>query len=450
MSVPVPPVVTQAFGFDADPAFITVPIPDTQPIDPVRASYEFGFPPVTFAPEVSGGLPPDGRDFNGILNTVTAHCAYIQAGQPYAFNAAVPAALTGYGAGAQLGMSDGSGFWFNLTANNAVDPDTSTTSANGWTAGYVYGFTTITGLTGGTVTLTNLQHRRGTIVLSGTLTSNLQLVFPTLLREWRIVNQCTGAFTVTVKTAAGTGVVVPAGSFSSPVSVYGDGTNLYPVVAPFVLPLSVAPTPDSIVQRNSTGYVFGVYLNQSSAVEVPTIGAVFVQNTAVDGFLRKISLTNFQSQLTLSLIGGTAANIQIPQSAVTQHSAALFASPTLTGNPTAPTPSPGDNDTSIATTAFVVAARQKACGGRVTGSTGALVGSFNVNSCTRTTTGNYTIDITAAGFTAAPFPTANITAVGINADNIYIVANGAAQLLVQIRLGTTPVDRDFSFNVLGV
>ncbi len=35
---------------------------------------------------------------------------------------------------------------------------------------------------------------------------------------------------------------------------------------------------------------------------------------------------------------------------------APLASPALTGNPTAPTPSPGDNDTSIATTAFVAAA----------------------------------------------------------------------------------------------
>jgi hypothetical protein len=35
---------------------------------------------------------------------------------------------------------------------------------------------------------------------------------------------------------------------------------------------------------------------------------------------------------------------------------APLASPVFTGNPTAPTPAPGDNDTSIATTAFVAAA----------------------------------------------------------------------------------------------
>ena len=40
----------------------------------------------------------------------------------------------------------------------------------------------------------------------------------------------------------------------------------------------------------------------------------------------------------------------------TDTSRAPLASPVFTGNPTAPTPSPGDNDTSLATTAFVTAA----------------------------------------------------------------------------------------------
>lgn len=42
--------------------------------------------------------------------------------------------------------------------------------------------------------------------------------------------------------------------------------------------------------------------------------------------------------------------------------AAPLDSPALTGNPTAPTPSPGDNDTSIATTAFVTSAITAAAG----------------------------------------------------------------------------------------
>jgi hypothetical protein len=52
--------------------------------------------------------------------------------------------------------------------------------------------------------------------------------------------------------------------------------------------------------------------------------------------------------------GGTGA--ATAAAARTNLGAAPLASPIFTGNPTAPTPSPGDNDTSIATTAFVAAA----------------------------------------------------------------------------------------------
>lgn len=48
---------------------------------------------------------------------------------------------------------------------------------------------------------------------------------------------------------------------------------------------------------------------------------------------------------------------------------ARLASPTFTGDPRAPTPSPGDNDTSIATTAFVAAALGGTTGGAVIAST---------------------------------------------------------------------------------
>lgn len=357
MSIATPPVITAAFAFNAGASFITTPIPVSPPVDPDRASFDQGFPESTFATIVAGGVPPDGRDFNGILNMTTAHDAYQQAGQPYVYNAAVPAAVTGYGVGAQLGMLDGTGFWFNLVANNAVDPDTTNT---GWVPSYSYGFATVSGLTGGAVTLTTAQHRRNTIVLQGTLTSNLQVVFPTSLREWRVVNQCTGAFTVTCKTAAGTGVVVAAGSFSSPVSIYGDGTNLYPSVAPFSVPISIAATASSLVQRDASAFAYAAYWNQSSGLEVPTIGAVFVQNSGADGFLRKISLTNFQSQLALSLIGGAVTAAQVPLGAVTQYAASILANAALTGTPTAPTAAAGTSNTQVATTEFANPAQTQA------------------------------------------------------------------------------------------
>ncbi len=60
--------------------------------------------------------------------------------------------------------------------------------------------------------------------------------------------------------------------------------------------------------------------------------------------------------LVTQAVGGVAAtNVQAAIAELDSEKANL-ASPALTGNPTAPTPSLGDNDTSIATTAFVTAA----------------------------------------------------------------------------------------------
>lgn len=87
---------------------------------------------------------------------------------------------------------------------------------------------------------------------------------------------------------------------------------------------------------------------------------------------------------------------------------APLASPTFTGNPTAPTASPGDNDTTIANTAFVTAA--VAAGG-----TG-----FNLASAVATTSG------TSIDFTGIPSNAKRVTL------NLYgISTNGTADLLVQ-------------------
>ena len=71
------------------------------------------------------------------------------------------------------------------------------------------------------------------------------------------------------------------------------------------------------------------------------------------------TLSGMSSYLTTSTAASTYQTIAGMSSYLTTASAAstyaTLASPALTGNPTAPTPSTGDNDTSIATTAFVKA-----------------------------------------------------------------------------------------------
>lgn len=88
---------------------------------------------------------------------------------------------------------------------------------------------------------------------------------------------------------------------------------------------------------------------------------------------------------------GHIADAQTPQSAVTQHQAALaishtqmtdnptapqkaavLASAALTGTPTAPTPAAGDNSTKVATTAFVLANSGGATRGDVSVTTASL------------------------------------------------------------------------------
>lgn len=69
----------------------------------------------------------------------------------------------------------------------------------------------------------------------------------------------------------------------------------------------------------------------------------------------------------LARFDGTTGKL-LEDSGVAVSTLAPLASPAFTGNPTAPTASPGDNDTSIATTAFVTAAVAAGGGGGGSGS----------------------------------------------------------------------------------
>jgi hypothetical protein len=206
----------------------TIPVPSQIGTTPGAASYTDGFPPLTFTPVAAGGIPPFGADFNGILNMITQTVAWVQAGGEFAFNATFAGLVAGYPKGAVLQRSDATGSWTSTVDSNTVNPDTAvTTAASGWVPYGTSSALISLALTNGNVTLTALQAARNIIVLSGTLTGNVQLIMPTGWAgvQWSILNQCVaGNFSVTVKTAAGTGVVIAAGSCSK---VLSDGTNCY-------------------------------------------------------------------------------------------------------------------------------------------------------------------------------------------------------------------------------
>jgi hypothetical protein len=136
MSAPTPVLIPEPFAAAAGPSFINT-IPATT-ADPQRAAYDEGFPPLTFQSEGSGGLPPLGQDFNGILNAITQHLFALQGGQLQTYRADVSTALGGYGSGAILAMTDGAGWWISTDVNNTTDPDA---GGAGWEPVYAYGST---------------------------------------------------------------------------------------------------------------------------------------------------------------------------------------------------------------------------------------------------------------------------------------------------------------------
>lgn len=349
---PTPPVLLAAIASAAadggSPGNKTNPMPETA-TGSNAASVEGGFPAITMQNELAGGKPPLGQDVNGLLFLVSSHTLYVECGQTYFFNATLAAKIGGYLAGTILGMADGTGLWLCTTNANSANPDT---GGAGWVPIAAYGKTTVTGLTGGTVTLTPAQTKYGVIILQGVLTSNLAIVMPATTQEWLIINATSGAFSTTVRGSSG-GVAVPQGGFAAPVGVYsiGDG-NIYPTVAPVNLPIDQNPNPLTIVQRTNTGQVLATYFVGNTGLENPTVGAVIVQNSAADGLFRKIGLTNFEAQLLLQGMGGALVNGQVPFSVVAQWASALFSSPAFTGVPTTPTAAAGTSNGQVASTAF--------------------------------------------------------------------------------------------------
>lgn len=195
--------------------------------DATRASQSLGFPPLTMQPPESGGVPPQGEDFNGGMNQIARVAWWVLNGGGWPFDAtfASNSNINGYPNGAKLQGADLLGDWISTADNNQANPDTN--GAN-WVPGYQYGWTTVSGLTGGSVTLTPAQAAKETIVLTGTLTSAQTIVLPTWLKRWRVFNNTSGAFVVIVKTASGSGVTTPQVS-ASPTWVFGDGTNIVQV-----------------------------------------------------------------------------------------------------------------------------------------------------------------------------------------------------------------------------
>jgi len=99
--------------------------------DPNAASLDTGFPPNTFVDEGAGGVPPDGRDMNGILKAISAWSNWQAAGGPVFYDSAFSTAVGGYPKYAVLASTTSGRLWQSTVDGNTTDPDAGP-SAN-WT-----------------------------------------------------------------------------------------------------------------------------------------------------------------------------------------------------------------------------------------------------------------------------------------------------------------------------
>lgn len=117
----IPAKFVKPFAYAAGGGYIRA-IPETT-VDPGAASLAQGFPPLTFQPVASGGQPPDGRDFNGLLNQATAWAWWVAAGGPIFYDAGFVAENGGYPRYAVLASTTPGGFWQSTVDNNTTNPD---------------------------------------------------------------------------------------------------------------------------------------------------------------------------------------------------------------------------------------------------------------------------------------------------------------------------------------
>ena len=121
--MPNPDLILIPFAQDGDKNTIPLELGIGDPV--YRASLKAGFPPDTRIPKDIGGEPPDGLDFNGILNVLSQAIVFMQKGNAYQFDAS----LAPYPIGALVRSNDNLTTFQSTIALNSNNPNSNMT---GW------------------------------------------------------------------------------------------------------------------------------------------------------------------------------------------------------------------------------------------------------------------------------------------------------------------------------
>jgi len=130
-STDIPSLFTIPWANSAGGTYVqTIPSDSQIGVTDGRASLHDGFPPLTFISELSGGVKPFGKDFNGILKWITQAEQWSQAGGPAIYSGTLSTAVGGYPKNAVVASATTAGVIYVCTVDdNITDPDA---SGAGW------------------------------------------------------------------------------------------------------------------------------------------------------------------------------------------------------------------------------------------------------------------------------------------------------------------------------
>jgi hypothetical protein len=197
-----------------------------------------------------------------------------------------------------------------LAPTPALGDNSTKIATTAFVQGTVNGTLTKSVAGGANVTLSAVEAGNGVLNLTGALTANIAVIVPAA-GKWTVVNGTSGAYTLTVKTASGTGVVVTQGRSQN---LWCDGTNVYQQVTDFISPaMTGTPTAPTATAGTSTTQVATTAFVQSAkngATTVNVAGNTNVALTAAQAGVGIILLTGaLTGAITVTVPAGTGQYI---------------------------------------------------------------------------------------------------------------------------------------------
>jgi hypothetical protein len=172
------------------------------------------------------------------------------------------------------------------------------------------------------LTLTSLdgasdQARNAVVNLTGAMTAGRNVVVPTANKLYLIKNSTTGGFAVTVKTAAGTGVLIPPGTARW---VYADGTNVVDgltgnqaanaFLAGYTTTATAAGTTTLTVASTQTQYFTGT-TTQTITLPVTSTLVLGQEYEIVNNSTGALTVNSSGGNLVATVLAGNTVRVQV-------------------------------------------------------------------------------------------------------------------------------------------